>query len=219
MTEAAEHPTAFLAVPMAKGAVDIDNCRAQEAFMASVPSVRMRQTASLLCYNFNALYAAALNARAHGVTRFVMLHDDVVPEGGDWGRRLLDIMDGHRLGVLSAAVAIRGDARGETSTAIGANGKEAMRRLTRAEIGEVMTSRDQPRLLINTGCMAVDITQPWAERLYFRTTDAIVRDKAGIFRAVVEPEDWEMSRWLRREGVAFGVTTLIACGHIGRHLW
>lgn len=114
---------------------------------ASVPSVFDDQGGSLLANSFNHHWKTALNMQLNGhhVTRFIMLHDDIVPEDG-WLGILLDEFDRVRAeqveqkqpicDLLSVVIPIK-DARGLTSTAIDDPGDPwgVYRRLTVHETG------------------------------------------------------------------------------------
>lgn len=211
----------YLAVPTYDGRVDMRSADAAYSLRRAYPNHGFgRETCSLLAYGFNRLYADALNRRkTHGFTHFVMLHADVAPldsTEGAWATRLFALMQKYDLGVLSVACMIKNNT-GDTSTGLDVDGE--VTRLGPAGIGDVLTSRDLPNLLMNTGCMAIDITKPWAEKLFFHIKDGIVKDKDGRFTAVVHPEDWELSRLLRKLRVPYGVTTLIDTQHFGVGVW
>ena len=231
-------PGIYLTVPCYPGVVDFRIEGAIHAARTRFPlcAVRM-ESVSALCLAFNIAYAQALNMRGQGITHFVMLHSDVVPAqqviadqdgangrvSGCWIDVLLSEMAAHGLDAISAVVAIKHD-KGETSTGVerAADGGDKGRlRLSNCLEWEGATRRAQDmknyRLLINTGCMVIDIRKPWAERLYFRTQDAIRKDaKTGLFEAHFEPEDWEMSRMLSKWGVPYGATTALRVEHMGR---
>lgn len=211
----------FLAIPTGTGQIDYRThaaaCSFRERFRLGTELVGCH---SALCGNFNHLYATALNLRDKGVTHFVMLHDDVVPQApdgmGNWAELMIAYMRHFELGMISAACSIKNDS-GETSTAIQL-GDGQIKRLTRAEIGGLLRSdslADSVTLLANTGCMVIDIRQPWAEEIVFHQEDRIVR-KDGKFAMEFEPEDWRLSRWLHERGVRYGVTTDVRCGHVGK---
>lgn len=209
----------FLAIPSSRGAIDFRTMRAIESVHAAYPETMRRvQVCSLLAYCFNALYAEALNRRGDGITHFVMLHDDVAPqdvEGVCWLRVLENEMTVRGVPVLSAAVAVRGT--NESSAAVDG---PAPRRIPLAELAKKggVHSRDCA-LLINTGCLVIDIRETWAEKLYFHVKDGIRRLSDGTFAPFVEPEDWELSRSLRRMGVPFATTAAVETLHAGVQRW
>lgn len=207
----------YLAVPTSNGLIDIRTVAAMESFRRAFPSHGFRyEVCSLLCYSFNRLYADALNRReSHGFTHFVMLHSDVAPQDVDgvpWCVRMLEIMDEHGFDALSAAVMIKDDS-GATSAA---NGSQ---RLTPLQIGSTASSQVFTDLRINTGCLVIDITKPWADKLYFRTHDGIVHEH-GQYVAEVDSEDWQLSRMMKDLGVRFGTTVEVPTLHCcGKSIW
>src|SRR5213593_259218 len=63
---------------------------------------------SLLTYNFNLMWADALNKRDEGrVTHFLMLHTDVQPKIPDWAGVLMREMDRFHADVMSAVIPIK----------------------------------------------------------------------------------------------------------------
>jgi predicted O-methyltransferase YrrM len=146
---------------------------------------------SLLPDAFNTHWRTALNYQLAGAnfTRFVMLHDDVVPEDG-WAGKLLRLLDETGADVVSAVIPIK-DSRGLTSTALDDvdDPWEVYRRLTLHEVWglgmpETFTAADcavafgetarLPRpLLVNTGCWACRLDRPWRFRVDFRLDNRI----------------------------------------------
>jgi hypothetical protein len=171
------------------------------------------QVNSALCYGFNGLYQSALRRRGtNGVTHFLMLHADVGVEtpAVPWPEKMLAIMEREKLGVLSVTVPLKTPG-GETSAAIDAHDDQPLRRLTIGDTAmRTVTTRQEPGLLINTGCMMIDLRQPWADDVCFQTRDYIENGEP-----VFHPEDWEFSRWLRERGVAFGTTGEVMAVHVG----
>lgn len=215
----------FLAIPTHDGTLrhgtHLAACAVRQRFPLASEMVGL---ASILTANFNNLYATALNKRAEGVTHFVMLHADIEPlspAGLTWLDVLLTYMRGFNLGMISAAAPIKNDS-GETSTALDAHHdgfrQRPIQRLTREQIGPVMLSDIAPdgrTLLANTGCMVIDITQPWAEGVEFSFGGGIIRGEDGQFGVEADPEDWRLSRWLHKQGVRYGVTTDVQVRHAG----
>lgn len=214
----------FLAIPSATGWIS------GEAHTAAYQARQRFRTASFnlrsisaTTGNFNTLYATALNARDKGVTHFAMLHDDVgaeAPQGfGCWLDVLTEYMRAFKLGAISAAVRIK-DESGETSTALDTGPGQNPRRLKLAEIGPMLLSDHcEMPLLINTGCMVIDLLQPWSEEVLFRFEDKIIKGPDGKFSTWFGPEDWELSRWMHKRGIRYGVTTDVRTKHVGRKVY
>lgn len=189
---------------------------------------------SLLAYNFNTLWCTALNARrTHGATHFAMIHADIVPFG-NWLVDLLDILEEQQADLVSAAVAIK-DGQGLTSTALDM-GTPAdpwrRRRLTMHELMELPETFDArdlaalydvqvgefgrpPALLFNTGLWVADLRAPWVEHVCFTINDRIDRGEDGLFRAVVEPEDWNFAKQVHERGGRAVVTRRVLVHHSG----
>jgi hypothetical protein len=220
---------AYLAIPTYDG-------RIHEGVMAAViaalrhPGANLYnlhvQSGSWLTKNFNIAYSGALNARREGVTHFVMLHDDVLPLAPDWLQRMLAISAEVGAGILSAVIPLKSGA-GLTSTAIdeavgAADPRFRVRRLTMTEAKAKPETFTDPRLLLNTGLMVVDIRQreaPWADGLWFEFEDRIVRGGDGRFHAVGFPEDWQFSRKAREAGASLWATTAVPVKHMGGGQW
>ena len=174
-------------------------------------------SSSDLCYCFNSLWCAALNTRPHKY--FVMLHSDVRPvakSGGNWLDKLIGLADESGLNCLSCAIAIK-NASGETSTALEDDSFEGVKRYTFDDLYEKpspLTNKHEPKLLVNTGCMAVRMDASWCEEFYFKT-DSWIERIAQSFMPRSLTEDWGMSMWMRDKGLSFGVTTEIGCLHLG----
>lgn len=225
MTQAPATPTVqavirpFVAVPTYDGCVKFQTYEALEALDARLPNrIRSTRSISLLPFCMNLLYAEALNCRkTHGVTHFFMVHADVAPTPKDWPLRMLSAMAQHKLSALAAVIAIKNNER-QTSTARdlpGSGPHDEPQRYAIGEIDGVLTSREAPGLLINTGLLCIDLSDPNAEKLYFRFRDAIVRDKEGNYRPWTAPEDWELSRQMRKLGMAYGAIGSFEVKHYG----
>lgn len=214
----------FLAIPSATGFISTETHHAAYAVRQRFrTATEMTRTNSTLTGNFNALYATALNNRAKGVTHFAMLHDDVgavAPDGyGTWLDVLVGYMRAFKLGMISAAVRIKTDS-GETSTALDVGPGMDPRRLSLAEIGPLLLSDQcEMPLLVNTGCMVIDLLQPWSEEVLFRFEDKVIKDSTGQFSTWFGPEDWELSRWMHARGIRYGVTTDVRTRHVGRKVY
>lgn len=185
----------------------------------TLPFGRQFEVSSLLCKNFNSLYSHALNGRkTHGVTHFFLLHNDVGPVPNDWGSRMLTIMQRDKLHALSAVISIRGNGL-DSSTAWEADGKEPRRRVAIGEITGTVNSRDNRRLLINTGCLCIDLRHPAADSLYFAMKDGVRRRPDGIYEPFNESEDYNLSHMMRKAGMDFGATAEFEVLHCGRRDW
>lgn len=171
---------------------------------------------SLLAHTFNHLWAQALMARTtHGVTHFLMLHNDVIPLDPKWVSILYHEMQRVGGSVISAVSPIK-DSRGLTSTALETYSVWAPRRLTMKEIvkmPETFTSED---LLVNTGMLLVDIRGEWVKDVFFTIRDGMMRnEEATNFIPTVEPEDWAFSRQVKKLGVKVYATTKVKLLHQG----
>lgn len=215
-------PFVFIATPTAAGKTD---CRWEARLAKSRAKYKTMfgtTSGSAQMRNFNRLYAGALNARAQGITHFLMLHDDVLPQDGDvpWMQTMFDLMHAYSLKALSAIVAIK-DARRTVSCGLrDANGGN--KNFTIEEFGPPGTTRvngDGGVLLVNTGCLLIDIREPWAEQLHFEMADTIYKDKDGQFKAHFEPEDYRMSVRLSEMGVRYGATNAVKTFHVGTYDW
>lgn len=186
-------------------------------------------SSTILEHGFNMLWAAALNGRSkYGFTHFAMLHDDIVPE-----RFWLDIAMGEmeRLGadLISAVVRIKNDT-GLTSTAIQTDDPWISRRLTMKEIAalpETFCSDDTDSpdrvLLVNTGCMLIDLRKSWVNELLdgkaeaafkFEIRTRIVKQQDGRFAAQLQSEDWLLSKHLASIGAKVYATRKIKAKHV-----
>lgn len=176
----------------------------------------MIQSSSLLTLNFNNLWCEALNRRAAGLTHFLLLHADVEPLEEDWLELLLGEMRSARAQVLSAVVPIK-NADGQTSTARDTDPWHP-RRYTTEEVRQQAVTWTERDLLVNTGCLLVDMRQSWVERICFTINDRIARTSAG-WEALAEPEDWHFSRQCRRLNVPVWATRRLRIRHWGAGWW
>jgi len=179
---------------------------------------QLEASGSLLAAGFNRLWAHALNLREKGeITHFLMLHADVRPREENWIDLLFVEMARHEAQVLSSIIPIK-DERGLTSTALDTDLWCPMR-FTQHQIHESrpITWTDE-RLLFNTGCMLVDFSSDWVERICFTVNDRLVREHGG-WQAYTESEDWNFSRQCRALGVRCFVTRAAAMDHYGTSHW
>jgi hypothetical protein len=181
---------------------------------------------SLITRCFNNGWAAMLNFRP-SMTRWLMLHSDVGPLAPTWLNIMLETMDAHGLHVLSAVVPIKDDG-GLTSTAHEDPDGTNVKTYTEKELKDLpetfsdkwLLEEKGQRLLINTGLMLVDWTQPWVEEFHFELWDNIEKDPAtGTWGAVGFSEDWIASRWFSARGIPYGVTQTIPVLHVGPKVW
>lgn len=175
----------------------------------------MEMNGSLLTASFNRCWVKALNKRKEGVTHFLMLHADVVPVEMTWIEQLYEEFTANRCQVLSAAIPIK-TIQGMTSTAWETGDIFRPRRLTLTEMHARPVTWTHPKLLVNTGMMLVDFTQPWVEQICFTMNDRNRRDENGNWTTDIEPEDWNFSRQCKALGVPVWVTRRVKINHIGR---
>lgn len=214
-------PNIFLAVPgyAPQGAETVPIAGMQ--LMRVYPTGYMKLSRSLLANCFNMLLCTA---RENKADLFVMLHDDVVPEP-DGLVKLVEERAALGCDVLSAVVPIK-NAEGMTSTAIGEPGDEwaRPRRLTMHEVmalPETFGIDDvEPGkiLLVNTGCMVIDLHAPWIDDFYFTIRDRIATINGRLVSQVI-PEDWGMSRFVHERGGTLRATRKVRLRHIGVQLY
>jgi hypothetical protein len=198
---------------------------------------------SLLANCFNYHWANALNLQLAGrnITRFVMLHSDIIPEDW-WADKLLLELEETDADLLSVVVPIK-DSRGLTSVAIDDPIDEwgVYRRLTMSEVIELPETfgiydcvkngltdghvwKPSDRLLVNSGCWACRFDREWNNdensdgslKSYFTIKDKIqFNSTTGRYETVVMPEDWHFSRCLNKLGRDIKVTRKVRLGHRG----
>lgn len=179
------------------------------------------QSYSALCYNFNKLFCNALNERTSGITHFLLLHADLVPQDFGWLDKMADIMEREKADILSVIAPIKNNT-GITSTALDepveGNYDHTFRprRLTLHELHkDYPKTFTHPKLLVNTGCMLVDLRKDWVEKIWFRFEDGILRNTKGQFIPTVAPEDWLFSRDAKALGAKIVATREIEVIHHG----
>jgi hypothetical protein len=174
------------------------------------------------CLGFNKLWIQALELReTQGFTHFLMLHSDIVVQPY-FIDQMMDIMNRTGADVLSAIVPIK-DEKGVTSTAIDEpindlDVRWRMRRLTMREVHKMPETFTHPKLLINTGCMLVDLRKDWVEKIYFHFDDEIIMHQ-GKRIAVCQPEDWGFSRDARKLGAKLWATREVKVKHAGQQMY
>lgn len=209
----------FLGIPTYNGQVreELPGVILMASLSGLIDKLRV-QGLSATTYNFNQLYAKALNSRKDGITHFCMLHADITPENS-FVDKLLELMEKHEADVMSAIVPIK-DSRGLTSTALyesvkGSDPNFRPRRLTMHEVyNNYPPTFTDEKLLVNTGCMLVDIRKPWAEKVCFKFFDNII-ERNGTFVPVFTPEDWLFSKEARALGAKLFATREVKVTHYG----
>lgn len=226
--ESIEH--IYLAVPSGEGKIGIETLHTILAGVVAPGPNRMAFIAgrgeSLLCHNFNALWADCLNLREElNIRWFVMLHADVSSPDPNWLEKLLALAEANRLDALSAAVRIKGEDR-DTSTALWKAGN--IERLSLRDWTAIPPTCDhffikqffQRTLLINTGMLALRVDTDWAKGFCWRMEDQIVfHSETGRFEARTLPEDWKMSLLFAEAGIRYGVTREVLTEHSGMKTW
>jgi hypothetical protein len=206
--------------------------QAQSVFFQIPPQCRPMIKSSLLANGFNDLWNMAINYRKTlGVTHFVMLHSDIVPDDQYFIDTLYREMMKYGADVMSAVVPIK-NRDYLTSTAIDHDPKcdlwpwTVHRRLTMHEVLKIPETFDAAMagypgrsLLINTGCWIADITKPWAEQIGFKIEDTnIVNGDTGNFESRVIPEDWLFSRMVQQQfGGKVMATRKVKLAHLGSY--
>lgn len=197
---------------------------------------------SLLANCFNYHWANALNLQLAGrnITRFVMIHSDIVPEDW-WADKLLLELEETNADLLSVVVPIK-DSRGLTSVAIDDiyDFWGVYRRLTMSEVMELpetfgISSCEKAKLcptdrwrygnhlLVNSGCWACRFDMGWRNethkdgslKVYFNISDKIQIGNNGKYETVVMPEDWHFSRQVNKLGCKILATRKVRLGHRG----
>lgn len=174
---------------------------------------------SLLAYNFNKLLTKALNDK---FDYFCLLHADVAPKEHGWLAHMINIMTEKELKVLSLVLPITSDGR-DTSTALDVIGKpHRIKMVDLPKLPAVFTRKDVKRvynndqLLINTGCIVIDLKGFNPRKTWFEIDDSIVKLKDGTYDAKCDPEDWNFSRMLIKNKVPYGATYAIPAVHAGQ---
>lgn len=190
---------------------------------------------SNMAHGFNKALCAALNARAqHGVGRFAMLHADLQPDAW-WLDILNQEMDRTGAQFLSVVAPIK-NGSGVSSTAVSRGNRwNPWFRLTMKEIYGSLpetfciddigddSDRDGFTLLLNTGCMLLDLTQPWWDEVgdggvlapHFDLDNRIVFIPGRGYVPQTEPEDWRLSRILNEKGAKLYATRKVGIIHHG----
>lgn len=201
-----------------EGVVDAVACGSKQGLIAAKQVVSY----SILTQSFNILWANALNHRKKGITHFAMLHSDIGPEVG-WLDKMVALMNEHGADVLSAISPIKSP-HGLTSTALDGEKMGVVdwywrpRRLTMTEIHQKYPGTfTHENLLLNTGCMLVDIRKPWVEQICFRFENAMLPHPfiEGALLPACVPEDWAFSRDAKKLGAKLFATREVKLYHEG----
>lgn len=219
-----------------------DNFKITKASTRGAHRVVAREC-SLLNWNFNWLWARALNGTvSEKYTHFAMQHDDIIPPEG-WADVLIDELERTGADIISAVVPLK-DTRGLTSTGVRDPETGNNRRLTMAELYQLpetfglddclatgITAGPNPNLLIvNTGLWVCRFDRPWIQPGVFsgfQCADGIIRLGDGQCVAVCQPEDWVWSEWAHRTGLKVLATRRVPVAHLGNggkeyrsdHVW
>jgi len=168
---------------------------------------------------FNILLLQALEERARGnADYFLLWHSDVVPEPL-FVDKMVRIAREKNAEVLSAIIPIK-DEKGLTSTALDEVVGDypalwRVRRLTMREIMQKEPTFTDPKILVNTGLLLIDLKAPWADKFHFHFDDNIIEYHGRRLPAII-PEDWMFSRDIRALGAGpQWVTREVAVRHFG----
>lgn len=164
-------------------------------------------TDSMLTRCFNRLWVAALKSREQGFTHFAMLHADVIPESF-WVDKLVSIMADKKCQLLSAISPIKNQ-EGLTSCGI-AQDRWTTARFTMRQLEKMPITFTHSHLVVNTGCLLVDLTWGDWEGLYFRTMDLVEGDKV-----LSATEDYLFSSDCRARGGKVFATRAVKLEHVG----
>ena len=190
-------------------------------------AVKARQI-SALCWNFNTLYAEALNDK--DADYFLLIHADIVPiEPPFWIRKLISELNTTGADILSAVVPVK-NKTGITSTALQSAEHPTPRRLTMREAMQLpptFKARDvaelygwqthiDVQLLTNTGLLLLDLRRKRRifEKLHFYTHDNIEK-RGDKFVATFAPEDWNFARDAHANGLITAATRAVKVLHSG----
>lgn len=210
-------PKVFLALPSYDG--QRANSFAVVRAMNHIAYLQEMQS-SALTFCFNRLWCDMLNMRAEGrISHFAMMHADVRPERGDFISVLLNEMEHFDADVMATIIAIK-NRTGLTSTGIETLDPWRPQRLTMRQAMEMDETWTHDRLVWNTGLWVANVHPDrgdWPEKVIFEFRDAIVKDEDGKYHAEFEPEDWRVSRLIRKLGRTAYVTRKVPVKHFGTY--
>ena len=194
--------------------------------------IKIFSNSSLLATNFNRVWCTAHNWNAEHPNQkikwFFLLHGDIVPED-NWVDKMIELAERHQTDLLSVVVPFK-DQSGLTSTALGTDDPyNITSRLTMQQVMQLPPTFGQadvcklfsintlplPVLLVNSGCIIVNMQAPRATELYFTINDQVRTDKQGKLYPVTEPEDWFFSRMVHEFGGKVMATREVTVAHIG----
>lgn len=191
------------------------------------PVIVSRASTSATPHCFNMILAPALDARDRGqITHLAMVHSDLEVSPG-WVDVLYQEMRRTGVTAISAVAAIKEPERSRTSTAIGKEDYPwAPERYIRVgqhhDLPRTFTAADVCKpgevLLINTGCMLIDLMRPYWDEFAFEFRTSIGR-RDGRRVAMFAPEDWLMSRWIQQHGDTVAATYAVPTIHYGQAAW
>jgi len=190
----------------------------------------VRSCTSCLPRAFNECLIHALNMRDEGnATHFAMIHADVEPLRADWLDVLYDRMRAFKLDMISAIVPIKDPKPWRTSTAIGKIEQpwfptRFIRIDDRKRMPETIFPDDvcEPgeELLVNTGLWIADLRAKfWDTFEGFVFLNRITRDTDGSRIEQFRPEDWELSRHMRKHKARYAATWAVPVKHCGNGEW
>lgn len=170
--------------------------------------------------NLNILYCSALNDPSIDI--FCTLHDDIrMPK--NWALDMLRIMEENKADILSVVSPIK-DERGLTTTAIDELPYDihapivSEHRVRRLPLNEIYDNYPKtftdPKLLINTGCMMINLRHERAKDLYFRFDDKIVCSDGKYVPSSIT-EEWLLSRDAQKFGMKVFATRELHLIHEG----
>lgn len=174
---------------------------------------------SFLGDTFNRLYCQGLNARKDGITHWLMVHADIIPEPG-FADKMLSILNECKGGALSVVSPMKNpkgpkpDGGDLTSTAIDLGPDKKPAHLTLKQIWELPHGTfTNENILLNTGCLLVDLRQEWADKVHFDMKSWIEKREEN-FEAVSISEDWDWSRQVRKLGGTLYATRQVKLEHV-----
>lgn len=194
--------------------------------------LKIFSVSSLLATNFNRIWSTAHNWNTEHPTEkikwFFLLHGDIVPED-NWVDKMIALAETHQTDLLSVVVPFK-DQSGLTSTAVGSDDPyNIVSRITMHQLMQLpptfnaidaakllgITTLPVPPLLVNSGCIIVNMDAPFARDLYFTINDQIRIDAQGKMYPVTDPEDWFFSRMVQQYGGKVMATREITVAHVG----
>lgn len=192
-----------------------------------ITDIKTRQL-SALCWCFNHFWADALNDKTYDY--FLLIHADIVPMAPmGWISKMISEAESAKADLLSVVSPLK-NKDGLTSTGLETAAHMTPRRVSMTELMQLpqtfkaadvakvfgWTDHAEQRLLINTGCMLVDLRRNrdrW-EQMWFKTIDRIEK-RDGKFVPTFVPEDWDFSRQAIEQGLTPAATRAVKLIHRG----